>query len=412
MLRSMEDRSRPKAAVRSMRSSLSELRSHQGNGCHTMSACPRSFRSRSISTSATASICSGGISCIRLDAIKAAFHSVAIDAEESPDRYFGAPDRDPCAPFRLSHRVENLVRQAGNLVHAIGIGRKWVEGKRTATWCIRLYVSRKLPKSLILGSTLLPELVDAVPTDVAEAPPAFFATPMAPCSNKRRARHRPALPGTSCGNASVLGGTLGAWCTSTRAGEAGSKLLLSNNHVLADFGKAAVGSKVYQPSVSDGGKETDELGALLRLVPIVEGTTAENEVDAAIATLTSGIEISREICGVGAVSGVGQATEAQVVQKHGRTTGLTTGIVDDIACDVLVPLSTSDPATFARFIDQIRIRPWRGTSRFAQQGDSGALVVSKLDGKAVGLLFACPDDGSYAYANPIQRVQELLQVQL
>jgi len=49
---------------------------------------------------------------------------------------------------------------------------------------------------------------------------------------------------------------------------------------------------------------------------------------------------------------------------------------------------------------------------FAQPGDSGALAMAKGDNSAVGLLFACPDNGSYAYANPISTVLDALEIDL
>ena len=45
-------------------------------------------------------------------------------------------------------------------------------------------------------------------------------------------------------------------------------------------------------------------------------------------------------------------------------------------------------------------------------GDSGALVLTKPGNLAVGLLFACPDNGSFAYANPILAVLDALEIDL
>jgi hypothetical protein len=100
------------------------------------------------------------------------------------------------------------------------------------------------------------------------------------------------------------------------------------------------------------------------------------------------------------------------VQKHGRTTGLTVGVVDDPSVDVLIPLRRSDPTRVTQFVDQIRVRPVPGMFVFAQSGDSGALVVTKVGCHPVGLLFACPDNGSFAYANPIQAVLDSLEIDL
>jgi len=50
-------------------------------------------------------------------------------------------------------------------------------------------------------------------------------------------------------------------------------------------------------------------------------------------------------------------------------------------------------------------------SLFAQGGDSGALVTTRNKGRAIGVLFACPDNGSFAYANPIAAVLSELEIE-
>jgi hypothetical protein len=187
-------------------------------------------------------------------------------------------------------------------------------------------------------------------------------------------------------------------------------MVLSNNHVLADFGMALPGTDVCQPSVADGGSPQDVVARLSRFVPIAIGGGADNLVDAAVAELDPSVPMSAAICTVGAVTGVADAVVDQLVHKHARTTGYTSGIVDDIDCDVLVPQSRTDPTKVARFSHQIRIRPRASASRFAQAGDSGAVVVDKASNQAIGLLFACPDNGSYAYANPIRKVLYALDI--
>lgn len=311
------------------------------------------------------------------------------------------------------YRIADLRRQAGRLVHAIGIGRKLVAGKSTSTLSIRLYVTRKLPRSLIGAAELIPALVDGIPTDIIEAPPAFFAAPpVFPCTLKRLKRQRPLHAGTSFGHVTVVGGTLGASVRSRLAGEEALHLALSNNHVLADFGAVGLGTGVCQPSAGDGGMEADTVGRLLRFAPIVADGTTENRVDAAVAAMDDAIRISPGICGVGTVHGTAAASLGMAVHKHARTTGYSQGVIDDIDCDVMLPIDRNAPNRVARFVHQLRIRSKNGTSRFAQSGDSGALIVAKASGAATGLLFACPDHGGYAYANPIQAVLDELRVDL
>lgn len=328
------------------------------------------------------------------------------------ERCFARAERGPLAPFVLRRRIRALQSLGGNQIHAIGIGRKFEAGKPTNKVAVRIYVTQKLPKNLLDRAACIPEEVDGIATDIIEAPPAYFAMPLPACTIRRARRQRPLRPGTSIGNAAVSGGTLAARCTSARVGEGGLKLVLSNNHVLADFGAAAIGSAIYQPSPQDGGDLPDTVAQLLRFVPIVAGEAATNRVDAAVATILPGIDSGIAICTVGGISGIGAAVEGMQVHKHARTTGYSIGVVDDLSYDVLLPISRTDLTRVARFVGQIRIRASTANTRFAQGGDSGALIVSKAGNLAVGMLFACPDDGSYACANPIHDVVNALNIVL
>ncbi len=327
------------------------------------------------------------------------------------ERLLSVDDSGPAERFVVRRRIESLRDVAGRQIHAIGIGRKIENGKPRDEIAVRVYVSQKLPERLIAPASRIQRDIDGIPTDVIEAAPAYFAALLA-CSLRRTQRHRPLQAGTSIGNASITGGTLAVKCRSTRAGENGMTLLLGNNHVLADFGLAAPGSSILQPSPQDGGGAADEVATLLRAVPVQEGAATHNRVDAAVAQLRPGITMLDGVCTVGALAGAGEASIGMTVHKHGRSSGYSVGVVDDLACDVILPISRRDPTRVARFVDQIRIRARVTNTRFAIRGDSGALVVAKADRRAVGLLFACPDDGSYAYANPLGAVLDLLDIRL
>src|SRR5450755_4582678 len=64
---------------------------------------------------------------------------------------------------------------AGRNVHAVGIGKKIVNGKETDTLGIRLFVTQKIATSAMAPRDLLPSNVDGIPTDIIEAPIAFMA---------------------------------------------------------------------------------------------------------------------------------------------------------------------------------------------------------------------------------------------
>ncbi|WP_143080739.1 hypothetical protein [Variovorax sp. YR750] len=273
-------------------------------------------------------------------------------------------------------------------------------------------MTQKLPRHLLAHASCLPEHIDGIPTDIVEAAPAYFAA-SSPCSLRKLREQRPAQGGISGAHEAIQAATLAARCVSRRLEESMDRFVLGNCHTLADFGSAALDSSILQPSTNDGGTAiAHRLAGLHRFVPILESATGSNRIDAALAKLDSTNAMDPGICTLGAIQGTASATLGTRVHKHGRTTGSTTGIIDDPSIDVLVPLNRQDPTRLAQFVDQLRIRPRPGQLVFAQPGDSGALVLTKGDNSAVGLLFACPDNGSYAYANPISAVLDALEIDL
>jgi hypothetical protein len=99
------------------------------------------------------------------------------------------------------------------------------------------------------------------------------------------------------------------------------------------------------------------------------------------------------------------------VQKHGRTTGLTSGSVEDIHCDVVCGVTPEDPDAGSILLKgQFRIK---GENKvFSIDGDSGSLIVLENSSTAIGLLFAAPNDGSYGLANHIETVFTELNLKL
>lgn len=209
---------------------------------------------------------------------------------------------------------------------------------------------------------------------------------------------RPVPIGVSTGNAgSCSAGTIGA-----RVKDAsGNVLALSNNHVYALENAAAPGSEVLQPGLYDTGcayNPNNVLGNLSAYVPIVFSTSASNEIDAAIASSTTGnLGNSTPPNGYGTPrNGTVAPTLNQAVQKYGRTTSLTKGRIVGVNATIDVRYSSGT----ARFVHQIVIL---GSKPFLRPGDSGAVVVTDPGRNPVGLAFAASSNG-YAFANEIDRV--------
>ncbi|MDH4202268.1 MAG: carboxypeptidase regulatory-like domain-containing protein [Phycisphaerae bacterium] len=201
-------------------------------------------------------------------------------------------------------------------------------------------------------------------------------------------------------------GTLGALV------EDGSRqYILSNNHVLAQSNQGIIGDGINQPGMIDQG--CGQAGVVASLSDFVDirfkkgRSIPLNTVDAAIAVVVDGaVDPNGGILDIGQISSeIAIAELGQAVQKSGRTTGHTRGVVTAIGVTVDVGYSKECGGAsnqIARFTDQIFIED--GTEAFSAGGDSGSLVVEDADTspRAIGLLFA--GNSTITVANPIDAV--------
>ncbi len=210
---------------------------------------------------------------------------------------------------------------------------------------------------------------------------------------------RPVPIGVSTGHPSITAGTIGA-----RVTDGTNVYALSNNHVYADENSANTGDAVIQPGTFDGGSSpADDIGTLADFAPIVFSTSANNEIDAAIA-LVPAADLSNATPSDGYGTPQSATVSAAInmkVKKYGRTTGQTKGQISAINATVDVGYDSG----VARFVNQIIITP----GSFSAGGDSGSLIVvdgkgrdKAHDRKAVGLLFA--GSSLVTVANPIDAV--------
>lgn len=213
---------------------------------------------------------------------------------------------------------------------------------------------------------------------------------------------RPVPLGVSTGHPDITAGTIGC---RVKDGN-GNVYILSNNHVYANENLASINDDLIQPGTFDGGSlQNDYIGQLHDYVPIVFSTSANNVVDAAIAsTTTSNMGTSTPSDGYGTPESVTvNASPGLRVKKYGRTTGQTNGRVDAVNATVNIGY---DQGT-ARFVGQIIIKP----GSFGAGGDSGSLVVVQKGGdanKPVGLYYA--GSSLIGIANPINDVLNAFSV--
>ena len=312
-------------------------------------------------------------------------------------------------------------------VVGVGVGYKVTGGQATDQLAIVTLVRQKLPQVGLLGDNLIPRSIEGVPIDVVEV--GDLRALQEPTD-----RWRPAPGGVSLGHYKVTAGTLGV-VVKDRA--SGARLILSNNHVLANSNDARIGDPILQPGAADGGQNRSDTIALLerfqsidfgtappecslaigtarlvnsfaqllgsqhRLEAYQNNPTASNVVDAAVARPIRDELVLNEILNIGEISATAPAQLGMQVRKAGRTTGLTTGTISILQATVTVDYGSGRTA---RFEGQII------TSPMSSGGDSGSLLVDAHSPRAVGLLFAGSEKTTIH--NPIQSVLDALEIVL
>jgi hypothetical protein len=286
---------------------------------------------------------------------------------------------------RVLERSRKGLLKKANVV-GVGIGEKITGGLPVGRMSLKVYVEKKIKKSRLAKSDLVPQKLSQIETDVEAV------GKIKPLANM--ARMRPALGGASIGHYKITAGTLGCL---VRDKKTGRNFILSNNHVLANSNGAKKGDIIIQPGTADGGKAPEDRIANLERWIKIDFTDAGNLVDSSVAVPVSEEVVKPEIASIGAPRGVSKARLKMIVQKSGRTTGHTVGKIKDTNATMKVSYGRKT----AVFRDQIL------TTAMSQGGDSGSLVLDEKN-RAVGLLFAGSDLATLC--NPIQEVLRLLEV--
>jgi hypothetical protein len=321
-------------------------------------------------------------------------------------------------------------------VVGVGIGEKISHGERTGQQAISVLVEEKEPDYALRDEDIIPNALDAVPTDVV--PVGILKAPLPIAEGQGyQDKMRPARPGCSIGHARVTAGTFGAvvmWH--------GERAILSNNHVLALSNDADFGDPIWQPGRYDGGTADDHIADLSAYAPIsfseigstcavskllalalnaaastigsrqrfkaYQREQATNTIDAAVARPLDQALIDADTLGnIGAPKGLRAADLDIPVTKAGRTTGLTTGRVTQMWTTVRVSYGSGRIAVFH---DQIVAAKDNG--EMSAGGDSGSGVFD-MDGYLIGLLFAgSSGPNPITIMNPIDKVFSILNLRL
>jgi hypothetical protein len=308
---------------------------------------------------------------------------------------------------RTQLAVQDQLLEVPTIV-GVALGHKVTNGEDTGDRAIVILVERKLPLNELAPQDVAPTTIGGIPTDVQEVGVLRAGPePLAASAVTLTKRYRPAFGGLSVGHKDITAGTIATGCYDATPfpGIPPKFYLLSNNHVLANSNAGQVGDAILQPGAFDGGTvANDQIATLSRFVEVkfLDGsaTPPTNEVDCALAEVDLS-ELDRRIHWVGNARRV--VTTPQVgllLSKCGRTTGFTTGSIQNI--NATVDVNYGDGKT-ARFVGQLI------TSPMSAPGDSGSLICD-LDGGVVGLLFA--GSALATVVNVIEAVQRLLGVKV
>jgi len=309
------------------------------------------------------------------------------------------------------------------------LGTKVSKGIDTGVPCMVVGVLQKEDLRNLKTEDIIPKTYNGLVTDVIQAP---FIKARTGCSDPdstcypHAEKYRPLIGGISfCQNNPSLAATLGMMVVDSLDD---AIVGLTNNHVIGPvydplFSTPTNGItdpttvEVIQPSRVDGGVDpTDVVGLVKRAVPIQFGTGSgqSNKVDAAICTL-DGLNISAPgildliLGGWYPFAEKYETTIDNTVQKAGRTTGNTVGNILTKNATVNVSYGTGDN-NLATFVDQLAIQT---TGRFSANGDSGAVVTSKILGqyKIIGLFFASNDEGTLSIVSHMDDVVSELNIE-
>ncbi|MFC9815927.1 hypothetical protein ACFVJM_28150 [Streptomyces virginiae] len=282
-------------------------------------------------------------------------------------------------------------------VNGVGVSHKIIDGQRTDTVGVVVYVDRKEPSTNLSTLQRVPKELsiyeESVVTDVVESAIPFTC-------QFDFAKYRP-VPGGCMIEGSLGMGTAGGVFYDRRASNA--PVLLTNNHVLTGqtLHKPPDNPTVLQPW---GAFSADQIGNVGRIVPMDLAPLGANyayecAVDAAIVSLLPGIQPQLSILEIAGKQPFNALPPflGQRVLRRGITTRLQSGTVETIGLEAIGgnPGGKRIRMGVGNTLFSIRSDPGQ---KAAQSGDSGSLVVDNAaarglvcltDSQLGGLTYAC-----------------------
>lgn len=330
-------------------------------------------------------------------------------------------------------RYEKTLLSKKNVV-GVATGYKTVNGEKTGSEAIIVFVEKKIPESQLKKKDIIPKTLGCgVLTDVVE-------TGKFRALNERKEKMRPAKGGISIGHYKITAGTLGCIVYYINDSNKENPLILSNNHVLANSNNANIGDPIYQPGPYDCPPMAETLiGKLESFIPIqfsgenslcsvsnaivsflntvskllkrksrfnvYSSEIKYNLVDCALCKPLNPDMVSEEILEVGIPNGISEAELGMHIFKSGRTTGLTEGTIEYVNATIQVDYNGKT----AYFTEQIIAKG--KNNLISSGGDSGSVVLTE-NNLIIGLLFAGNDSQNILVANKIQNVFSKLNIKI
>jgi hypothetical protein len=319
--------------------------------------------------------------------------------------------------FDTSQQVLSTLRTARNRdgspllesrhILGIGIGRSERSGvKARGDPCVKLYVDAvardrsvadSFPRSVEFHSA--PELpVEIEYMDQAWAPPLHGPDSFSRALVERRRRQGALIKGgDSAAHYLFPVGTV-ALALPDHILPARS-ILISCNHVFACLNLGVVGDAILRPDYLDGGRwPRNAIGALMSFVPVNLTPNGLNSVDVALAAVPAEAVAPFSVRGIGVISPqiADDIAPGDRVQKVGRSTGRTTGVVSSVGAIIKINykrLGFEDVTVI--FEDQLV------TNNMCAYGDSGSLLLNHA-AQPAGLLFA--GSTSHTFYNKLTNV--------
>jgi intein/homing endonuclease len=182
----------------------------------------------------------------------------------------------PKDKIKDEHRkvLEEIWKTYPNVVgFSLKYQKKIVDGQETEEPCLRIYVSKKVPKDYLTSDIIIPSSIDGIKTDVVEIGEVkilpFFPLPKAKVTSKTE-KVRPVVLGVSIGNESITAGTVSFLMKDRN----GNVVVSSNAHVFTDGDPSKQPEqiewrKILQPGKYDGGTLDDWVATYLWHKPII-----------------------------------------------------------------------------------------------------------------------------------------------